>query len=49
MKMSDYGIRKEEFDELAENARTMMGGLFMADPCERTHEACVKIYNDSFR
>ncbi|MGG7153488.1 iron-containing alcohol dehydrogenase, partial [Clostridium neonatale] len=33
LKMSDYGIEKDEFDKMAKNARETMGGLFMCDPC----------------
>lgn len=32
LKMSDYGITKEEIPSLAENARHTMGGLFEVDP-----------------
>ena len=34
LKMSDYGITKEECNTLARNARETMGGLFAANPCE---------------
>ena len=49
LKMSDYGIQPSEFDTLARNARETMGGLFAANPCEMSHEDCVKIYEKSFR
>lgn len=49
LKMSDYGIQKSELDKMATNARETMGGLFMCDPCPLSHEACVKIYERSYK
>ncbi|MCE5219948.1 MAG: iron-containing alcohol dehydrogenase [Clostridium sp.] len=49
LKMSDYGIQKDELDKMARNARETMGGLFMCDPCPLLHEDCVKIYEKSYR
>ena len=49
LKMSDYGIRKEECDMLARNARETMGGLFAANPCEMSHEDCVGIFEKAYR
>lgn len=49
LKMSDYGIQKDELDKIARNARETMGGLFMCDPCPLSHEDCVKIYEKSYR
>ncbi len=49
LKMSDYGIRPEEFDTLARNARETMGGLFLANPCPLPHEHCVAIFQSSYR
>ncbi|WP_425800432.1 iron-containing alcohol dehydrogenase [Desulfitobacterium sp. Sab5] len=49
LKMSDYGIRPEEFDEMAKNARETMGGLFMCDRSPLSHEDCVAIYEKSYR
>lgn len=49
LKMSDYGIQKDELDKMAKNARETMGGLFMCDPCPLSHEDCVKIYEKSYR
>jgi alcohol dehydrogenase len=49
LKMSDYGFTPEEFDTLARNARETMGGLFAANPCEMTHEDCVRIFEKSYR
>ncbi|WP_411678671.1 iron-containing alcohol dehydrogenase [Clostridium thailandense] len=49
LKMSDYGIQKDELDKMARNARETMGGLFMFDPCPLSHEDCVKIYEKSYK
>lgn len=49
LKMSDYGIQKDEFDKMAKNARETMGGLFMCDPCPLSHDDCVKIYEKAYR
>lgn len=49
LKMSDYGITLSEADALAKNARETMGGLFLSNPCEMTHEDCKKIIEKSFR
>jgi alcohol dehydrogenase len=49
LKMSDYGIKPEEFDDMAKNARETMGGLFKCDRSPLSHEACVAIYEKSYR
>ena len=49
LKMSDYGIKPEEFDTLAKNARETMGGLFLGNPCELDHEGCVEILRKSYK
>ena len=49
LKMSGFGILEEELDTLAKNARETMGGLFGADPCALSHEACVAIFQKSYR
>lgn len=49
LKMSDYGIRPEEFEEMAKNARATLGINFLNDPCELTDEGCVSIYKESYR
>jgi alcohol dehydrogenase len=49
LRMSDYGIVREELDTLARNARETMGGLFAANPCEMNHEDCVRIYERAWR
>ena len=49
LKMSDYGIKPEEFEDLAANALETMGGLFEVDPCKITHADIVQILRDSYR
>ncbi|NLY30546.1 MAG: iron-containing alcohol dehydrogenase [Firmicutes bacterium] len=49
LKMSDYGIKPEEFEDLATNALETMGGLFEVDPCKITHADIVQILRDSYR
>ena len=49
LKMSDYGITPKEFSDLATNAMETMGALFTANPCEMTHEDCVRVFENSFR
>ncbi|WP_094551436.1 iron-containing alcohol dehydrogenase [Petroclostridium xylanilyticum] len=49
LKMSDYGIRPEEFETLAKNAKETMGGLFLCDRSELSIEDCVAIYEASYK
>ena len=49
LKMSDYGIKKEECMTLARNARETMGGLFTANPCEMTDEDCAGIFERAYK
>ncbi len=49
LKMSDYGITKDEFMTLAVNARQTMGGLFLANPCSMSDEECAGIFEKSYR
>lgn len=49
LKMSDYGFKKEEAMTLAKGARSMQGGLFLANPCEMSDEECAAIFEKSFR
>lgn len=49
LKMSDYGFKKEESMTLAKGARSMQGGLFLANPCEMTDEDCAGIFDKSYR
>lgn len=49
LKMSDYGIQKDECMTLAKNARATMGGLFACDPVQMTDKECAAIYEKSYR
>lgn len=49
LKMSDYGIKPEEFETMAHNAKDTMGGLFLSDRSELSIEDCVAIYKASYR
>lgn len=49
LKMSDYGIKKEEIGKIAENAYATMGGLYKVDPCTIAIEDTVKILEESYR
>lgn len=49
LKMSDYGFTIDEVDKLARNARETMGGLFLANPCEMTHDDCKSIFERTYR
>ncbi|MBP3039060.1 iron-containing alcohol dehydrogenase [Bacillaceae bacterium Marseille-Q3522] len=49
LKMSDYGIKKEDLPKYAENARQTMGGLFACDPYELSHEETVAIMTEAFQ
>ena len=49
LKMSDYGFAKDEAMTLAVNARETMGGLFLANPCPLSDEACAGIFEKSYR
>lgn len=49
LKMSDYGIKKDECMTLAKNARTTMGGLFTCDPVDMSEEECAAIFERSYQ
>ena len=49
LKMSDYGFTPDESMTLAKGARSMQGGLFLANPCEMTDEDCARIFERSYR
>ncbi len=49
LKMSDYGIKKEDLPKMVQNARENMAGLFMVDPVELSDEDCMAIYMNSYR
>lgn len=49
LKMSDYGIKRSEFETMAKNAKETMGGLFMCDRSELSIEDCVAIYEAAYK
>ncbi|MDK2830469.1 MAG: alcohol dehydrogenase [Methanolobus sp.] len=49
LKMSDYGIKPEEFETMAKNAKDTMGFLFTCDRTELSIDDCVAIYKASFK
>lgn len=49
LKMSNYGIKPEEFEALAKNAMETMGSLFQCDRVVLTAQDCMAIYAKSYR
>jgi alcohol dehydrogenase len=49
LKMSDYGITKEEIPALANNARETMGGLFRLDPYKLSLEETIEIMTKAYK
>ncbi len=49
LKMSDYGIKRDELEKLAENARSTMGGLFERDRYKLSFEETVEILRRAYR
>lgn len=49
LKMSDYGIQRDELMTLAKNARATMGGLFKADRVPLSDEECAAIFEKAYR
>ncbi len=49
LRMSEYGFVREEAMTLAKGARSMQGGLFLANPCEMTDEDCAGIFEKAYR
>ncbi len=49
LKMSEYGIKLSEMEDLAKNARHTMGGLFACDPVKLTDKDVVEIYTKSYK
>ena len=49
LKMSDFGIAKEEAATMAQNARATMGALFKADRTPLSEEACAAIFERAYR
>ena len=49
IKMSDYGITREELPALVTNARDTMGGLFEVDPAPLSDEDVLAILQASYK
>ena len=49
LKLSDYGMKKEELPDIAKNAKFAMGGLFECDPHSFTDEEVLSILEKSYR
>jgi len=49
LKMSEYGILKEEFEKFAKNAKFSMGSKFLNDYTMLSEEDCVEIFMESYR
>lgn len=49
LKMSSYGIQKDECMVLAQNARSTMGALFKADRVPLSDEACAAIFEKAYQ
>ena len=49
LKMSEYGVTREELPQIAQNARETMGGLFAAEPCEISNTDVVEILKQSYQ
>lgn len=49
LKMSDYGIAREEIPTMVRNARATNFGLFNNDRLEMTEERCIEILEESYR
>lgn len=48
LKMSEYGIQREEIPRIAKNARETMGGLFQVDPCVVSDDDVADILEKSY-
>ena len=49
LKMSDYGIKKDEFEKMAHNAKDCMGMLFKVDRVDLSIEDCVSIFESAYK
>lgn len=49
IKMSDFGIQKDEIPKLAANARATMGGMFLCDPSPIDEKHSIEIFEKSYR
>lgn len=49
IRMSDYGMKREELEKYARNARETMGGLYEVDPAPLSDADARKILEESYR
>ena len=49
LKLSDWGLKEEDFPKMVQNARATMGSLFTLDPRPLTDEEVLDIYRKSYR
>lgn len=49
LKLSDYGMKKEDLPDIAKNAKFAMGGLFECDPHNFSNEEVLSILEKSYR
>ena len=49
LKLSDYGVKKEDIPMYAKDAYETMGALFECDPKDMPFEDCIKIYEESYK
>jgi alcohol dehydrogenase len=48
LKLTDFGVKKDEAHTLAQNAMSTMGGLFDMDPYKLSFDEVVSIYENCF-
>ncbi|WP_300729390.1 iron-containing alcohol dehydrogenase [uncultured Bacteroides sp.] len=49
LKLSEWGLKEEDFPKMVQNARNTMGGLFTLDPRPLTDDEVLGIYQKSYR
>ena len=49
IKLSDWGLKEEDFPKMVQNARATMGNLFTLDPRPLTDDEVLDIYRKSYR
>ena len=49
LKLSDYGMKKEDLPDIAKNAKFAMGGLFQCDPHNFTDEEVLTVLQKSYK
>ena len=49
IRMSGYGMKREELEKYARNARETMGGLYEVDPAPLSDADALKILEESYR